>query len=94
MGEKAQRGKRPVTISQLTATERRVVHLALQEIPGLKTRSRGDGPLKNIVIIPGGKKGGPRSAEPNPEPEHGSDPEPEPDPVAPGEPPEAWDEAE
>ena len=60
MAEKAKRGKRPVTISQLSANDRRVVHLALQEMPGLKTRSRGEGPMKNIVIIPGGKRNGPR----------------------------------
>ena len=57
MAEKAQRNHRPVTISQLSAHDRRVVHLALQEHTGLKTRSRGDGPLKNIVIIPGNRKG-------------------------------------
>ena len=58
MAEKAQRNRRPVTISQLSAHDRRVVHLALQEKTGLRTRSRGDGPLKNVVIIPGAKKSG------------------------------------
>ncbi|MFH1138715.1 MAG: RNA-binding cell elongation regulator Jag/EloR [Pseudomonadota bacterium] len=58
MAEKAQRNRRPVTISQLSAHDRRVVHLALQEQTGLRTRSRGDGPLKNVVIIPGSKKPG------------------------------------
>jgi spoIIIJ-associated protein len=56
MAEKARRNKKPVTISQLSAHDRRVVHLALQEQPDFKTRSRGDGPMKNVVIIPGGKK--------------------------------------
>jgi spoIIIJ-associated protein len=56
MAEKAKRNKKPVTISQLSAHDRRVVHLALQEQPDFKTRSRGDGPMKNVVIIPGGKK--------------------------------------
>ena len=56
MADKAKRNRRPVTISQLSAHDRRVVHLALQEKTGLKTRSRGDGPLKNIIIIPGNKK--------------------------------------
>ena len=56
MAEKAKRNKKPVTISQLSAHDRRVVHLALQEQPEFKTRSRGEGPMKNVVIIPGGKK--------------------------------------
>jgi spoIIIJ-associated protein len=56
MAEKAKRTRRPVTISQLSAHDRRVVHLALNDKTGLKTRSRGDGPLKNVVIIPGGRR--------------------------------------
>ena len=60
MAEKAKRTKRPVTISQLSAYDRRVVHLALQGRSGIKTRSRGDGPLKNVVIVPGGARGGGR----------------------------------
>ena len=52
MAAKARRNKRPVTISQLSAHDRRVVHLALQDKPGLKTRSRGEGPMKNVIIIP------------------------------------------
>lgn len=62
MAEKAKRNRRPVTISQLSAHDRRVVHLTLQEVNGIRTRSRGDGPLKNIVIIPGVKKSGGRPA--------------------------------
>ena len=60
MAEKAKRTRRPVTISQLSAHDRRVVHLALQEKSGLKTRSRGEGPLKNVIIIPGSNRGGSR----------------------------------
>lgn len=60
MAEKAKRNKRPVTISQLSAHDRRVVHLVLQDMPGIKTRSRGEGPFKNIIIVPGGKKNGAR----------------------------------
>ncbi|MEW5724653.1 MAG: RNA-binding cell elongation regulator Jag/EloR [Thermodesulfobacteriota bacterium] len=63
MADKAKRNRRPVTISQLSAHDRRVVHLALQEKPGLKTRSRGDGPLKNVIIIPGGRKADGREFE-------------------------------
>ena len=57
MAAKAKRSRRPVTISALSSHDRRVVHLALQNEPGLKTRSRGDGPFKNVVIIPGSRGG-------------------------------------
>ncbi|MCG6535646.1 MAG: hypothetical protein L7F78_13350, partial [Syntrophales bacterium LBB04] len=53
MADKAIRTRRAVIINQLSAHDRRVIHLALQDLPGLKTKSRGDGPLKNIIIIPG-----------------------------------------
>lgn len=74
MATKARKSRRPVTISALSAHDRRVVHLALHNETGLKTRSRGDGPYKNVVIIPG-KKGlfegrepsGGRSEDNNPE---------------------------
>jgi spoIIIJ-associated protein len=56
MADKARRTRRPITISQLSAHDRRVVHLALQDKQGLRTRSRGDGPLKNVVIVPQGKR--------------------------------------
>jgi spoIIIJ-associated protein len=62
MADKARRTKRPVTISQLSAHDRRVIHLALQDQGGIKTRSRGDGLLKNVIIIPNSRgrgKGGP-----------------------------------
>jgi len=57
MAAKAKRSRRPVTIPALSAHDRRVVHLALHNQTGLRTRSRGDGPLKNLIIIPGNKKG-------------------------------------
>ena len=69
MAEKAKRTKRPVTISQLSAYDRRVVHLALQDRTGIKTRSRGDGPLKNVVIVPGGARGGGRRSGRGPQAE-------------------------
>jgi len=58
MAAKARRSGRPVTIPALSAHDRRVVHLALHNQTGLRTRSRGDGPLKNLIIIPGNRKAG------------------------------------
>ena len=56
MADKAKKSRRPVTISQLSAHDRRVVHLALQGKTGLRTRSRGDGPYKSVIIVPGAKR--------------------------------------
>lgn len=67
MAEKARKTKRPVTISQLSAHDRRVIHLVLQDQAGLQTRSRGEGPLKNVVVIPVFRKdhgASPRHKEP------------------------------
>lgn len=52
MGDKAKRTKRPVTTSPLNPHERRIIHLALKADEKLDTRSRGEGLLKRVVIIP------------------------------------------
>ena len=55
MGDKAKRIKKPVTMNPLNPRDRRIVHLALREDGGLDTRSRGEGPLKKVLIIPKNK---------------------------------------
>ena len=52
MGDKAKRIKKPVTMNPLNPRDRRIVHLALKEDDNLDTRSRGEGLLKKVVIIP------------------------------------------
>lgn len=52
MGEKAKRIKKPVTTSPLNPHERRIVHLALKGDGLLDTKSRGDGLLKRVIIVP------------------------------------------
>jgi spoIIIJ-associated protein len=55
MGEKAKRIKKPVTTNPLNPHDRRLVHLALKEDGELETRSRGEGLLKKVVILPRNK---------------------------------------
>jgi spoIIIJ-associated protein len=55
MGEKAKRIKMPVTTNPLNPHDRRLVHLALKEDGELETRSRGEGLLKKVVILPKNK---------------------------------------
>lgn len=51
-GEKAKRSGKPVTLSPMNAHDRRIVHLALQSDKEVKTKSRGEGLYKKIIIYP------------------------------------------
>jgi len=52
LGEKAKRLGRPVTISPMSAHDRRIIHLALQDDTNLRTRSLGTGLYRKLVISP------------------------------------------
>jgi len=52
LGDKAKRIGKPVTTNPLIPRERRIIHLALKDDPQLDTRSRGEGLLKKVLIIP------------------------------------------
>jgi spoIIIJ-associated protein len=51
-GEKAKRIGKPVTLNPMNAHDRRIVHLALQQDKEIKTKSRGEGLYKKIIIYP------------------------------------------
>ncbi|RLB32916.1 MAG: protein jag [Deltaproteobacteria bacterium] len=55
MGEKAKKTKKPVTTNLLNPHDRRIIHLALKDDEDLDTKSRGEGLLKKVVIIPKNK---------------------------------------
>ena len=55
-GEKAKRIGKPVTLNPMNAHDRRIVHLALQHDKEIKTKSRGEGLYKKIIIYPVKKK--------------------------------------
>ncbi len=52
MGEKAKRIGKPVTTNPMNPGDRRIVHLTLKDDQELDTRSRGEGLMKKVVIIP------------------------------------------
>ena len=52
MGEKAKSTRRPVSLQPMSASDRRIVHLALKNDREIETSSDGEGGLKNIKIIP------------------------------------------
>lgn len=52
---RAKRSGREVTLEALDPRERRIVHLALADDPGVTTRSEGEDPNRSVVIIPRGE---------------------------------------
>ena len=52
LAEKAKSTGRSWSTRPLTSYHRRVIHMVLQDDPGVMTRSSGDGPLKRVVIAP------------------------------------------
>ena len=52
MADKAKKTGRPATINQMTAQDRRIVHLALKDDYGVRTQSMGDGYYRRLVIFP------------------------------------------
>jgi spoIIIJ-associated protein len=60
LAEKAKRSGKPITIGQMNAYDRRIVHLALREDSGIRTQSVGDGFLKKLLIFPKKKYHGKR----------------------------------
>jgi spoIIIJ-associated protein len=52
MAEKAIRTKKPVTIGQMNAHDRRIVHIHLKDEKGVRTQSIGDGYFRKLMIFP------------------------------------------
>jgi spoIIIJ-associated protein len=52
IAEKAKRIKKPVATNPLNPHDRRIIHLTLKEDNELDTKSRGDGLLKKVLVIP------------------------------------------
>jgi spoIIIJ-associated protein len=52
MGEKALQTKQIVALQPMTPHDRRIVHMAIAEIPGLSSRSEGEGDDRHILVVP------------------------------------------
>jgi spoIIIJ-associated protein len=52
LAERSMQESKAVRLSPMSAHDRRVFHMTLKEIPGVTTRSEGDGLLRNLLIIP------------------------------------------
>jgi spoIIIJ-associated protein len=51
-GDKARKAGKPMATNLLNPHDRRIVHLALRDDEALDTKSRGEGVLKKVLIIP------------------------------------------
>ena len=52
LADKSKRIRKPISLGQMRAYDRRIVHLALKNDPGVHTRSRGEGHVRKLVIFP------------------------------------------
>ena len=52
LAEKSKRTGKPMSLGQMNAYDRRIAHIALKDNPDVQTRSRGEGPLRKLVIFP------------------------------------------
>jgi spoIIIJ-associated protein len=53
MGEKALKTGTIVELSPMSAHDRRIVHMTIAEIPGLSSRSEGEGDDRHVLVVPG-----------------------------------------
>jgi len=52
LAEKCKRFGKPVSVGEMNAHDRRIIHITLKGDKQVRTRSKGDGVLKRIVIFP------------------------------------------
>lgn len=72
LGEKVKKSHRPVTTGPMNAQDRRIIHLTLKEDQEVRTKSKGEGNLRRVVIYPVKRgKRPPKEATPD----HGEDKE-------------------
>jgi spoIIIJ-associated protein len=64
LGERVAQEGKIITFDPMSARDRRVVHMALKDVPGVRTESNGEGPDRRVQIIPapaGGTAGAPNA---------------------------------
>jgi spoIIIJ-associated protein len=52
LSEKVKQTRRPLTTGPMSAHDRRIIHLALKEDQEVRTKSKGEGSLRKVVIYP------------------------------------------
>lgn len=54
--ERVRDSRQPFKLNPMAARERRIVHLVLQDFPGIRTSSEGTGEERQVVILPADQK--------------------------------------
>jgi spoIIIJ-associated protein len=57
LSEKAIRTRKTITVDPMSPHDRRIIHLTLGNVPGVTTRSEGEGAFRRLLIIPQPEKG-------------------------------------
>jgi spoIIIJ-associated protein len=52
LADKSKRIRKPISLGQMSAYDRRIVHLALKHDPDIRTKSKGEGYMRKLVIFP------------------------------------------
>src|SRR5262245_18490514 len=52
LGEKARASGRTITVNPMCPHDRRIIHITLDKVPGVTTRSEGEGVFRRLLIIP------------------------------------------
>jgi len=52
LADKSKRIRKPVSMGQMSAHDRRIIHMVLRDVPGVRTLSVGDGFFKKLMILP------------------------------------------
>jgi spoIIIJ-associated protein len=50
--ERVLTSRQPFRMNPMSSRERRIVHLALKEMPGVRTESAGVGEHRQVIILP------------------------------------------
>ena len=68
LGDKVKKSRRLIKTGLMNAQDRRIIHLALKEDTEIRTKSKGEGNLRQVVIYPVRKGKKPeKPAEPQPD---------------------------
>jgi spoIIIJ-associated protein len=52
LADKSKRIRKSISLGQMSAYDRRIVHMTLKDDSGVRTKSRGEGYLRKVVIFP------------------------------------------
>ncbi|HKA86279.1 MAG TPA: RNA-binding cell elongation regulator Jag/EloR [Haliangiales bacterium] len=52
LGEKAVRTRTTITMNPMSPHDRRIIHITLDKVPGVTTRSEGEGIFRRLLIVP------------------------------------------